>query len=239
MISECPHCQQALKFSEAQVIKLESAFARLPPGGLLKLQCPMCNTPIELGSGGVPVGLAPKIKAPASPASVVGIEPPKSPDVSWLMGGAYQEQEELSDIPMAMILVDDGPLRIQIGAAFVELFYQPIYPDSVADAIGRMQFVDFAAVVLHSGCMGQLFGESAFHEYMKAMTMAKRRYIFYILVGPEFQTLYDLEALTYSANLVVNEKHVQYLKTIVKKGLHDTELLFGPWIAAIKGYGNK
>ena len=140
---------------------------------------------------------------------------------------------------MALILVDDGPLRAQIGGAFVELFYQPVYPESAADAVDRMRFVDFAAVVLHSGFMGQPFSESALHEYVQAMTMAKRRYIFYILIGPEFQTLYDLEALTYSANLVVNEKDVQYMKIIVKKGLHDTETLFGPWIAAIKGYGNK
>lgn len=237
MLSECPHCQQTLKFSEAQTVKLESAIARLPVGGVLKLQCPLCSKQIEL-HGPSSAGTVPKPK-PKTAQGAQGIEPPKYPDVSWLASGVYQEQEKLEDIPMALILVEDGPLRAQVAGAFVELFYQPVYPESAADAIERMQFVDFAAVVLHSGFMGQSIAESPFHAYMSAMAMAKRRYIFYILVGPEFHTLYDLEALSQSANLVVNESEAPHLKTIVKKGSHDTETLFGPWIAALKGFGNK
>lgn len=237
MISECPHCRQTLKFSEAQTAKLESALARLPAGGVLKLQCPLCNKSIEIG-GASQIDSVTKAKPKATQAGQ-GIEPPKYPDVSWLASGAYQEQDKLEDIPMALVLVEDGPLRDQVAGAFVELFYQPVYPESVSDAIDRMQFVDFAAVVLRSGFMGQNVSESSFHEYMRAMAMSKRRYIFYILIGPEFHTLYDLEALSLSANLVVNEKDAQYLKTIVKKGMHDTETLFGPWISALKGFGNK
>ena len=157
MISECPHCRQALKFSEAQLIKLESTFARLPPGGIIKLQCPLCNTPIELGAGGALVnGAAPKPKPSASQASAVGVEPPKSPDVSWLASGAYQEQEELSDIPMALC----GPRSAgRLSSCFISRFIRSRLP-MLLIACGLL-------ILLLLSCIAALWGNlSANPPYM-------------------------------------------------------------------------
>ena len=58
--------------------------------------------------------------------------------------------------------------------------------------------------------------------------MARRRFIFYVLVGQEFKTLYDLQALAYSANLVVNGMEVTFMGTILRKAIPEYEVLFGP-----------
>ncbi len=62
--------------------------------------------------------------------------------------------------------------------------------------------------------------------------MARRRAIYYIIMGPEFHTLYDLEALANNANLVVNDKEAAYLEIIFKKGRQDYDDLFGPYLEA-------
>ena len=74
---------------------------------------------------------------------------------------------------------------------------------------------------------------------MSSLAMSQRRYLYYILVGPELHTLYDLEALAQSANLTVNERDVPHLRVILRKGLTDYEALFGPYLAAMRDFGRK
>jgi len=66
--------------------------------------------------------------------------------------------------------------------------------------------------------------------------MLKRRFIFYILIGPEFSTLYDLEALSNSANLVVNTQEIPELLTILRKAIPRYEDLFGSLMAELNAY---
>ena len=60
--------------------------------------------------------------------------------------------------------------------------------------------------------------------------------MFFILAGPDFRTLYNLEALSLSVNLVVNDADIERLKPILKKSFRDHEELFGPLIEAVRGY---
>jgi hypothetical protein len=69
---------------------------------------------------------------------------------------------------------------------------------------------------------------------MCAMNMARRRYIFYVLIGPEFKTFYNIQALAESANLVVNEKDTPYFGVILRKSIPDYEELFGPYMEELK-----
>ncbi|MBU0730101.1 MAG: hypothetical protein KKE17_03920 [Proteobacteria bacterium] len=237
MISQCPHCNQSLNLKPAQIEKVENALDRLQSGSL-KLNCPHCNKSMELGKDGSLAGSGgtkQKIKGAVSKLS-----PPAPPDLKWLASTTtVGEGDEIKDIPMALFLMKEGDLRDSVAGSFIELFYQPVYAETAEQAMGKMRFVNFSAVILHSGFEGGSLENSVFHKYMKNMAMSRRRYIYYVLVGPDFHTLYDLEALANSANLVVNEKEVDYLKTIVKKGQADYEALFGSWLAALKGHGNK
>jgi hypothetical protein len=81
---------------------------------------------------------------------------------------------------------------------------------------------------LHSRFEGDLLDSNSFHLFIKKMAMIRRRNMHYTLIGPEFQTLYDLEALSNSANLVVNDNELNNFRIILKKSLHESQKLFGP-----------
>lgn len=244
MLSECPHCQHSLKLGEKQLAKIKKALAGLQPGKYLKLGCPHCKKAIELASDGSLAGAEspafPAVALPSEPvvAAVRKTEgpplPPEAPNMDWLKSGEVKEQEMLGDVTQVLILMAAGEARDRIFQAFDSIGYKAVYSESAEDAIGRMRFVSFSAVVLHATYEGSLV-ESSFHEHMRAMLMSKRRFIYYVLVGPDFRSLYDLEALTNSANLVVNDKDVGQFDLILKKGMHDYDDLFGLYLEMLEG----
>ncbi|MEA3548520.1 MAG: hypothetical protein U9R66_12745 [Thermodesulfobacteriota bacterium] len=243
MIAECPHCQHPLKLTENQLAKIEKALAGLQPGKFLKLGCPNCKKAIELDrDGSTAVG---KKQPPGDSAGLQAKKeqepkgppvPPAEPDIDWLKSGELEEKEMLGDVTQVLILMAASELRDQIVSAFENRGYKPVYPESAADAIKRMRFVHFAAVVLHVNFEGNL-ASSVFHQHMRALLMTQRRSIYYVLIGPDFHTLYDLEALSNSVNLVVNESEIDRFDLILRKGLQDHDDLFGLYIKMLKEHG--
>lgn len=262
MLAQCPHCQQTLMLSEAQLEKIKTALASLSPGRTLKIGCPKCKQPIELNSDGSVAGqpagavmdvlfaehtgnedqaAAGIVAAAQKRPQPVRLPPdaPKPPDLGWLSSGVYSEKEAVENVPHALIMTGDEEITTNVTMAFGEIGYQPTYVRSAEEAIAKMQFMNFEAVVLHSGFEGGGLDGSTVHQYMREMAMSRRRYIFYILVGPEFRTLYDLEALANSANLVVNDNDAGHFSIILKRGMNDYNDLFGPYLEALGNYGVK
>ncbi|WP_300463965.1 hypothetical protein [Desulfobacula sp.] len=240
MISECPHCHQALRFSDAHRQKLTTAINRLPPDRTLKFACPKCKKPIEIQSDGFPVSVKESASgAPIlpSPSPRVPVTPPNPQDIGWLANGKLKEDQVINTIPTAMVLMPEGPIKQTITNALEEQTYQLYFPDTVDEAINSMRFRDFAVVVYHSKYETSPLNAQDFHRFMMQLNMSKRRSIYYILMGPEFQTLFDLEALTFSANLVVNTSEAEYLSVLLKKGRVDYEALFTPYSTLLKKYG--
>jgi hypothetical protein len=58
-----------------------------------------------------------------------------------------------------------------------------------------------------------------------------------VLIGEQFETLYDLQALTNSVNLVVNDNEVRYIGTVLKKAIPEFETLFGPLMEELQIVG--
>ncbi|MDH5297729.1 MAG: hypothetical protein OEV91_01780 [Desulfobulbaceae bacterium] len=261
MISQCPHCHTDIKLNEAQQAKVDQALASLPAGKTLKLGCPHCKTPIELTADGRAIsgeimadllgsardeGLPPggdELLEKAKASNIKPVKPPpeapRPPDVSWLASGELSEKAVVADIPKALILMPAGALRDTVAKAFEMRNYQPVFKNSAEEAIEEMRFTDYAGVVLHSRFEGAALDESLFHAHMRGLAMGKRRYMYYVLIGPEFRTLYDLEALAMSANLVVNDHDVNHIDTILKKGVRDYEEIFGPYLKALREHGKR
>lgn len=254
MLSQCPHCHNQLQLSEAQQEKVKQALAALPEGKTLKIACPICKQPIHLrrdGSvveeGGQPTAAAPEAtatpatpKSPPPPPKPVNPPPtaPAPPDIGWLQSGEEADdlEEVVRDVPLAMVLMADGEPRRQVAGALEAEGFQVEFPE-LAAAKERMRFVNFAAVVLHSDFTDGDWASSDFHRYMRQMPSAGRRLLLYVLIGPQFKTLYDLEALAHSANLVVNDADVAKFPLILKKARHDYQTLFGPYLEALKEHG--
>ncbi len=103
----------------------------------------------------------------------------------------------------------------------------------------KIRFVKFAAIVQHTNFEGMPLTRSTFHHHMNRLPISTRRYIYYVLVGQQFHTLYNLEALTSSANLVVNDKDIKHLKHILRRGFLDFENLLGPLFTTLRDHGKQ
>ncbi len=224
----CQNCSKKLKLND----KIEKGIKQLAPGRLLRLPCPKCGGPISLDAS----SLIPKKPTGTDPAQSKIIKPPSPPSIAWLDEGDYEEEEAVEDIPQTLILIQPGQERDVISEAVESIGYQASFADSDEDAMEKMQFVNYASVILHTEFSSGPLEKSPFHLFMREMSMTKRRFIFYILIGKEFSTLYDLEALTMSANLVVNSNEAHHLLTILRKAIPSYEELFGPLMAEISAY---
>lgn len=245
MISTCPHCQQELGFTESQNQKIQGTLADLEPGKKLKFGCPQCKKSIELAkdtdknaTGGADVSLdsSPPEESPQEETGEFGR--PNAPSINWLSEGEVGQQEIIDDVPQLLVMVNNSSIKEKIVNAFGKMGYKAEIPQSPAEAIDRMRFVDYDAVVMHVDYEGGL-ENSKVHAHMKAMQMSKRRRTYYIVIGPEMHTLYDIQALAYSANLVVNDAELDSIGLILKKGLRDYEDLFGPFLAALEANAQK
>ena len=221
----CKNCSKKLLLSN----KIQKGVKRLAPGRTLRLPCPHCKEAIVLSCN----DLGPNNGADLDTSSV---KPPSPPDIRWLKEGTFEEEEVVEDIPQALILLKAGKKRESISKSIESIGYQASFAKTSQEAIEKMQFVNFAGVILHSDFEAGSMEQSSFHQFMRDMPMSKRRFIFYILVGTEFATLYDLEALASSANLVVNDREIPELLTILRKAIPSYEELFGSLMAEISAY---
>lgn len=264
----CPHCNKALNLDKAQAEKIQETLAGLAPGKAVKITCPACRRPIrisreeERNTTKTAFDLFPGLMedalmqqerpaaeqpepAPAAPEPTetrqrsTGPPPPKPPDISWLDRGDHEVKARQRNIPAALLLIADGDIRATVSQALQELGYLIETAASASEAMAKMRFADFSAIVLHPAYEGGALAESRFHRYMQWLPMEKRRCMYYILIGPRFHTLYDLEALSLSANLVINEQDRQHLSAILRKGFHDYERLFGPLLTTLKEHGKQ
>lgn len=223
----CPNCSKKLKLGD----KIQKSLEQLEPGRILRLNCPKCHESIALDAVHLPAGKQ-------HGEVIVGstIKPPPPPDIQWLKNGVFEEEETVEDIPQTLILAKPGTERDNISEAVENIGYQATFANSGEEAMEKLQFTNYASVILHDNFEAGGLRASAFHQFMRDMSMQKRRFIFYILIGPEFSTLYDLEALAYSANLVVNSSEVPELLTIFRKSIPQYEDLFGNLMAEISAY---
>ena len=138
---------------------------------------------------------------------------------------------------MALILHPENEQREIVKDALEQVGYQVMIVNSVDDARERMRFVNFACVVQQSQFECPKLADSTFYKYMREMSMQRRRYLFYILIGPEFHTLYNLQALAYSANLVINEKDLYHMGVALRKAIPMYEEVFGPYMEELTSAG--
>ncbi len=215
----CPHCNVQLNPDAA----FKEKIAALNPGQKVKVKCNKCvqGFAVEIpADGGIPVSVA--------IPSDTRVQPPTAPDLSWLDDDLAGVEGAAEELPLALVLVPEQRGCSGIEKMLGENGFRVELADSSSDAISKMEFAQYAAVILHTEFEPGGIKESVFYRFMYRMGMDKRRSIFFALLGDEFNTLYNLQALTYSANVVVNDNDIPYLETVWTKAMTDTETLFGP-----------
>jgi phage FluMu protein Com len=236
MTITCPHCTKLLTIGD----KFRKSIQQRSPKQSIRLKCPQCKKTISLNAEDFTTAANQKDSLHKRQFSdnkeTSTVKPPAPPDISWLKEGAFEEKEVIEDIPQALILIRNDKDRDQVAEAVESIGYLPSFAKSAKEAIEKMQFVNYASVIFHSQFEEKDLDSSFFHQFMRDMGMQKRRFIFYILLGENFSTFYDLEALANSANLVVNDRDVPQLVTIMRKAIPQYEELFGSLMAEINAY---
>ena len=222
MIITCNHCHKKLKGND----KLRASLEQLPPDQPLRLKCPHCGHVISLNRDFLISNQA--SEDPGDQSRSVQVSPPEPPDLNWLATSLHGARE--SSEAQALILMKDSEARTSLGTTLEELGFRPFFPASINEALERMRSGTYAVAILHSRHEGETLSDSTFHDFICSLNMHRRRTILYILVGPEFKTLYDLEALSLSANLTINEQELRVARTILRLALSQYHELFDPFL---------
>jgi hypothetical protein len=228
MAINCPNCSTQLKLST----KNRQTLAALPAGKKIKVQCNGCSRPFSIDRNSLTA-----VSTAANRQSSAAVRPPEPPLIDWLKDGTFEDREVVEDIPKALILFPEIPAKSIFVSAAEEFGYLVEQVRQPQEAIEKMRFVNYAAIFLHQEYEKVGIENGTVHHYMRQLNMARRRYMFYVLIGRQFQTLYDLQALAYSANLVVNDKHTEYISTLLRKAIPEYEMLFGPLMEEIRMAG--
>jgi len=220
--------------------KLDKSLTNLAPGKRLRVKCGQCGEPIVLTGDMmdeevISLGDSPRRKK----VSKRKVKPPEPPDTSWLEDGVFDEEEIVSDIPQALVLMPEGEGQGKVINALTGLGYRAETAKNTGEALEKMQFLNYSSIVMHSKFNGKGLTKNRFHLHMSMMGMSRRRYIFYALVGPEFKTFYNLQALVNSANLTVNAKDIPHFGLILRKAIPEYEELFGSFMEELKVQGKE
>ena len=99
----------------------------------------------------------------------------------------------------------DLPGRATVISDLEKLGYRVEVAESPEEGMNKMQFVNYAAVILHSRFEGNDLESGSFHRFLRWLNMSTTAVYLLCPDRQEFKTLYDLQALACSANLVVND----------------------------------
>lgn len=166
----------------------------------------------------------------SAPKKVRDIVVPPPPDTNWLaniLPGAQQERAE--DAPLALLAMGGDSQRNMVEQQLATMGYAVTTATSSAQAINQLRAKNYHLIL----CATNAAFEPA-RQFVHQLAVERRRKTYFVLIGPDMHTLYDLEALAFSANLVINVRDLASLKQILDKGFRDYERLFRPLLDTLR-----
>ncbi len=227
----CPHCSKELKLSDTAVASLQ----KLPAGKTLKVKCVHCGQGFPLGGG----KRAAKAVNPAGAVStekkesLSSVRPPAPPDISWLSQDELTVKQKMGGVSRALLLMPEEELKDILFREIGEMDYHVEVAATADEALTKITHGHYELVVCYSGHDKEGFLASPLHRYLCCLPIGRRRRVFYVLVGPDLKTLYQLEALSYSANLVINDAEVKYIGNFLQKAMADNQQFLEPLLTEL------
>ena len=144
---------------------------------------------------------------------------------------AYDEESTTLDtfeegVPLALVMIDDENNKDVIKKSVEELGYKFVPAANSHDANGKMRFHNFDLMIIGDGFDGSPVVNSPILNYLNHQPMSIRRKIFVALLGDDFRTRDPLMAYSLSSNLVVNNKDLAQITTILKNSLTENERFY-------------
>ena len=166
--------------------------------------------------------------APAGAEQAESLAPPP-PDKDWLAD--CQDTgvgTRAANIPAALVAIVADQRRIQAVDTLKRMGYRVDLALGADEGLELLRITHYDLVLCEAD---RAFAD--LHRTIRQVPPGRRRLTFYAIVGPRLHTLYDLEALAFSANLVINDREMPHLEPVLRKGLQDYEKLFRPLLDAL------
>ena len=173
-----------------------------------------------------------KIKSPESTRikKIAHSAPPRPPDLHILRKKfVIGKSDTETGLSRALILSANNDSLSVYKKVLQDFKFNVELATSEIAAIESISMKSFSTLIYENS-----LGYTDFEQFMRNLAGDKRRNLYYVVIGAELSTLYDLQALCLSANLVVNSKDVQYLDKILRKGFMDYEALYRPFIEILE-----
>jgi len=200
---ECSSCAREINIPDNKI----------PQGQAFNLNCPSCKTKIRVDQHLEPPESDPKV--PFDAASLV-------------VDDGFEEEEEIEiyDEHDKIALILDRQNDDLWVTALTDLEYKLQRAKSPEHAIHKLRFNQYHVVAMHEQFGDSTLETSPLYEFIRDMPMDTRRKTFIAMVGENFKTLDNMEALAYSVNLVINQKDFDQLGAILKKSIGDNETFY-------------
>lgn len=241
MNTRCKACGKPLKLSE----KVLESLKTLEAGKSIRVKCPQCSQILAFDQSILGNGTSKPQPTPEPQGGFSDTALPETDSIASIFSSSQddlltdelEEQLLFDDLPLALVLMRGQESREHVIRTIESLGYRAVFAEDAQGAIQKLLFTDFVAVVYHENFEENGLENSVFHQYMSKMAMSKRRYIFYALLGNSFKSMNNLQALSYSANIVINEKDLQHLSKIFRKAISEYEKIFGQMIEDLRKHG--
>ena len=194
---------------------------KVPQGQAFNLTCPGCKTKMRVDQ---------HLKPPAADPAGAGQEMGGSLDTtSMIVDEDFEDDDEeieIYDEHDTIALILDRKNDELWTQALTDLDYKLQRAKSPEHAVHKIKFNRYHVVAIHEKFGDTTLETSPLYEFVRDMSMDIRRKIFIALVGENFKTLDNMEALAYSVNLVINQKDMDQLETILKKSTGENDTFY-------------
>ena len=206
----CHSCQKVLNVPDEKI----------PADKPLTFKCPGCQSPVSVSRPkDDPLDTTQNVQIP------MGKPPEDTTNLRNLMESMESEMDMLEEGSRRALIADDGNFD-HISKVLRKMQYTISKVDSQKDALDKMEVNEYEVVVLNERFGGVPPDKNAFHMYLEQMVMDRRRKIFVVLLGKDFNTLDNMTALVKSVNMVMNESDFGNFELILKKALNENETFY-------------
>ncbi|MGD0283063.1 MAG: hypothetical protein ABSB95_11950 [Dissulfurispiraceae bacterium] len=152
---------------------------------------------------------------------------------------AAETEEFEEESRSALVCEDNAEFKSAISTALEGLKYSIEFASGVEDTFEKLKFNQYGLIILNERFGGSAPENNAVHTFLKTMPMSTRRRIFLALIGKDFKTADNMTAFVTSSNIVVNEKDMSNLKSILKKSVADNDQFYKVFMESLVKMGKR
>jgi hypothetical protein len=228
MLIKCTECEHGINIPDENI----------PEGQGFSIACPGCRAKIHVDRPLI-------TKPPEETKPFIEDEPGDgngSGDAFGIVLSSEFEDEEEEEFQIydendKLALILDETNKTLWTEVLEEKGFKVQFAKSASHAVHKMKFTHYHYVILHEKYDNLPLLKNPVYQSLVKMPMATRRHIFLAIIGDTFKTLNEMQAFSYSVNLVINEKDVDKLAKILKKAIAEHEMFYKVFKESLQAMG--